>query len=531
MSSSEIVEASTNNVAELPPVAEVNVEEKSALQLLFEKADGTFPTIVMVCIGLRNEEGPFLNLDEDPWKSLQNCRRDNKRMRKLFKPTLESLKGHVVWRWEHLCNGTLPKPRPNQWTSVKVHEWLEQHPIHEPGDVSFLTTLLKSEEALGYASLQRTQSENDSLARNWTGEIPYLRMIHCLVDDDNIKDAFLHRNDLSGDRIELDNRNSSERRQQTVWEMIAHKWNDRSFNPSTLELTDLHSHFFLPIDLSYREVAELSPATPEKCQSKFSSLVVQLNRRIAAWEQSGQGDGGAIHDDDEDEEENEERPSFGSFQNRTAGALDERHAFFANEQQYLLYLWVMLEKHDLLGCSLQRLNDDVSAGNGAAGVPSIVRGVASASRASLSVSVNEEAETLKEIHEIKRIIMQTTKLEGQISFRHSIENFEKEIRELEGRAFEARRDEEAVRFYNHQKETMEVQLRDMRERLQKLNRSFTYVRPTSAEGLNRAFASVPPTSAEDDGHDQTPRRRTPRRKRVRDDSSADHSYSSSSGND
>ena len=45
---------------------------------------------------------------------------------------------------------------------------------------------------------------------------------------------------------------------------------------------------------------------------------------IAAWEQSGKGDGGGHNDDDEVEEEEERtgQPAFGSFSNRLQGAFD-----------------------------------------------------------------------------------------------------------------------------------------------------------------------------------------------------------------
>ncbi len=39
---------------------------------------------------------------------------------------------------------------------------------------------------------------------------------------------------------------------------------------------------------------------------------------------------------------------------------------------YLLYLWEILHRHDLLGSALQTLNNNVSATNGANGVPSVI---------------------------------------------------------------------------------------------------------------------------------------------------------------
>ena len=48
--------------------------------------------------------------------------------------------------------------------------------------------------------------------------------------------------------------------------------------------------------------------------------------------------------------------------------------FFHYEQQYLLYLWHMLEHHDLLECLLQPHHDSILAGNGGSGIPSVLDG-------------------------------------------------------------------------------------------------------------------------------------------------------------
>ena len=47
---------------------------------------------------------------------------------------------------------------------------------------------------------------------------------------------------------------------------------------------------------------------------------------------------------------------FGSLKNHSQRALDSRSSFFVNKEPYLLYLWEVLENHDLLVSSVQRLN-------------------------------------------------------------------------------------------------------------------------------------------------------------------------------
>ncbi len=45
-------------------------------------------------------------------------------------------------------------------------------------------------------------------------------------------------------------------------------------------------------------VVALAPATPEKCENKFFTMMVDLKRVIANWERSGQVDGGVDVDED-----------------------------------------------------------------------------------------------------------------------------------------------------------------------------------------------------------------------------------------
>jgi hypothetical protein len=119
----------------------------------------------------------------------------------------------------------------------------------------------------------------------------------------------------------------------------------------------------------HSEVANLTPATAEKVEDKWSSMILEMNRCIANWQKSGQGEGG-INDAD-----NVSDREFGSLSNRSSHALATRETYFKDRQLYLLYLWCMLDKYGLLGSALQKLNNSVSASNGAGGVPSVVRTV------------------------------------------------------------------------------------------------------------------------------------------------------------
>jgi len=124
--------------------------------------------------------------------------------------------------------------------------------------------------------------------------------------------------------------------------MVANKWNDPLFLPITSLKPDTHSDFSLPIALSYESVNKLQPASVEKVEEKWNSMILALKRGIQNWERSGQGDGGFTEEDEiggEEEEEERENNSndgtddmddlddsnsvqFGSLKHRPRRALD-----------------------------------------------------------------------------------------------------------------------------------------------------------------------------------------------------------------
>jgi hypothetical protein len=161
--------------------------------------------------------------------------------------------------------------------------------------------------------------------------------------------------------------------------MMAVKWNDPLFSPSSILMRELHSDFGGPIVIDHDVISDLTVATAEKVRDKWSGLLHGLKRQIEKWERSGQGDGGYYIDDDaafgDDKDETRPAPKFGELSNRSQGALDSRAAFFRYKESYLLYLWEVLECNGLLVSSMQRLNGLAAAANGADGIPSVVGAV------------------------------------------------------------------------------------------------------------------------------------------------------------
>ena len=266
-------------------------------------------------------------------------------------------------------------PRPAQWPLKKVLQWLEDHPIDDSCDREYLFKAIDERvETAKAADAQRAQ-EQAQFNKKWIGPAPILRLIHTLIDHDEIKRAYLKRFDVPSDRMALENRNTPEAKASTAWAMMSDKWNDPLFSPSTILMGHLHSDFSLPIMMDHDVVSDMAVATPEKVKEKWAGLIHECKREIEKWERSGQGDGGYDLDDEEDGDNGDGGKGetvFGSLKNRLQKALDSCSSFFVNKEPYLLYLWEVLENHDLLVSSMQRLNSFAIAANGADGIPSVI---------------------------------------------------------------------------------------------------------------------------------------------------------------
>jgi hypothetical protein len=65
-----------------------------------------------------------------------------------------------------------------------------------------------------------SQAEHSTGGR-WTGKVPVLQLINCLIEDDTIKSAFV-RHHNSKDRIQLDNQTSMAKRDPTMFDNDIH---------------------------------------------------------------------------------------------------------------------------------------------------------------------------------------------------------------------------------------------------------------------------------------------------------------------
>ena len=84
-----------------------------------------------------------------------------------------------------------------------------------------------------------------------------------------------------------------------------------------------------PIDVGYKVVKHLRPATAVDIKDRLTDIRARLIRMIKKWERSGQGDGGRL-DDDEQEDEISQTAGSGDLENITLlqlGRLEGRTQF------------------------------------------------------------------------------------------------------------------------------------------------------------------------------------------------------------
>ena len=239
------------------------------------------------------------------------------------------------------------------------------------------------------ASTNPESSDGEQETGNkWFGHLPYLRLIHCLLEDD-IKDRWIHRNDAKSIK-QIDARRSDVR-DEDAFEMIATRWNSATFNPRTM-VSSCHSDFAQAIDIGFAATSDFVRATPTKVKDKLAKMKSDLTSIITKWERSGQGEGGILeYLDDEDEgscvvsetshdDVRQEKFQWGRSKGRK-GAFDCRESFLGPNPSYILYFWDVLDQNDLFNTTINRLSDDAGASS-PNHVPSVVRMKGKSSRTS-----------------------------------------------------------------------------------------------------------------------------------------------------
>ena len=345
-------------------------DESLSANQLYLRSNNSKKVLFLMAIGLKADGGEALvDLDFPLWKSTFK-KRESKVQRGEY--VQEVLRRATILKLSKI-------PLCRNWPVASSTKFLERNPIQDPADILFLKTEIRRFEGLFHAAEEEERNDGTRDAASWRGNVPYLRLIMCLIDDD-VKEAYLHRADAIT-RQQLDARNS-ESRAPTAFELLASKWNDSDFNP-TAPASTCHFDYFDATDCSHSQVEMMTPATAEKVEKILTTVRSHLLRMIQNWETSGQGEGG--HDGDHtDTMEGMEifRPDedrFGSLTGRSEAALQNRESFLRGKPSYLLYFWELADEHQLLQSALQRLCVDVSASD-AESAPSVTSSLASRNR-------------------------------------------------------------------------------------------------------------------------------------------------------
>jgi hypothetical protein len=220
-------------------------DKRTVAETYFNNNGNNMKKIIAMATGLNKEntDVALVDVSKEPWAT--------KVPKKTWKLTMSDLKEEIVRRV-----GSDEPPRLKHWNIAKCFEWLKANPIVQPGDVEFIRTTVRDFVALAAEAaaeaevlLPATRVRN---AASWRGNVPYIRLILCLVEDELIRHAYLHRLDALS-RTQLDARNSDEQRELDVHEMLAEKWNDSTFNP-ILPSNDVHEDYRCPTDCSHEKV-------------------------------------------------------------------------------------------------------------------------------------------------------------------------------------------------------------------------------------------------------------------------------------
>ena len=101
--------------------------------------------------------------------------------------------------------------------------WLDNNPVTDDGEREYLLDAVN--ERIGAST--RAEAEKAVVSalfnKKWVGKEPILWLIHALVDNNEIKQAYLERFDVPSDRMVIENRNTPETRAACCWAMMAAK--------------------------------------------------------------------------------------------------------------------------------------------------------------------------------------------------------------------------------------------------------------------------------------------------------------------
>ena len=340
---------------------------------LVQSSDNSKALVLIMAFGLTSLKGPdrcLGDLEVEPYKSFKpkskiDCSDKEMAEEVIRRATIVGIKD----------KGKPPKPK--NWKTNKLRDWLRQCPRVDKDDIAFLRDQEHASfTALTSAAAEAEEQSNQSKRQStWTGNEPHLRL-HLCACDDKAREALLTKDTLM-DHQELDARNSSDR-PLTFEEMAAQLFNDENFLPATESLPDLCSTFADPIVLPFSLMP--GPIAADQVKSKLADARVKLMKIINRWERSGNGFG-QIRDEEEDQDSDDEDididvlegaafdaeadvpDNFGHMIDENYQDGDNRQSFVwhhEGEKDHHLYFWHLLDTQGILSKVINKLDHSVA---------------------------------------------------------------------------------------------------------------------------------------------------------------------------
>ena len=136
-------------------------------------------TIVAMSHGLKKDDGtPMLDITSEPFASMPA---------KMVKALASDYHSEVSRRYSYSHEKDDPRPRPILWSITKCQEWLDRHPIDDGSELRDIATEIEKYRMVVEKAAAERGSNKERKKKSM------LRMIHALVDRDEVKRAYLTR--------------------------------------------------------------------------------------------------------------------------------------------------------------------------------------------------------------------------------------------------------------------------------------------------------------------------------------------------
>ena len=123
-----------------------------------------------------------------------------------------------------------------------------------------------------FVATQPLTDSNPSRPVPFRGNAWLMRMIHSLVDFDDLRLAFAQVNDSLSRCSELDGKNNPKTARVSAWKIVAKQYNDPTYNPWSHSFPNLQEDFKNSLYLSHKHVAKFGDVPVIKVKQRISEL-------------------------------------------------------------------------------------------------------------------------------------------------------------------------------------------------------------------------------------------------------------------